>query len=163
MKLLSVSGIVFSVVVHLAAWMRPISSGIVVLALVLHVLAMGMMIRLYRAKALPFVDGAKIDWLQKTSSVIHAVMFFATLSFVFHGVMMVLGLSGVEIALLRIASSLWLYVFAVGYGYRTHYVADSRKISRVYGRDSHRRRLRENLPRHNFEQKSPPVQTIRWR
>ena len=163
MKLLSVSGIVFSVVVHLAAWIRPISSGVVVLALILHVLAMGMMIRLYRAKALPFVDGAKIDWLQKTSSVIHAVMFFATLSFVFHAVMMVLGLSGVEISLLRIASSLWLYVFAVGYGYVTQVVSDTRKIPRVYDRDSHRKRLRENRPRHDFEQKSSPLQTIRWR
>lgn len=117
LKGLSLVGIVLSVVAHLISWASPNPLHFFVLSLPLEVLAMGLMAWLYHKNVMPLQHNADLRWFHQSNSVIHALMFLAVLSFIFHSVIVVAGLSMFVMFLLRVISSIWIYTFASAYGY----------------------------------------------
>ena len=119
LRLVSFLGLIFSLLAHVVSWTSPDILDFAVIGIPLHIVAMILVAKLYRQRALPLQDKAQLHWLNHTSSWIHALMFLAVLSLIFHIIMGVLQVSVFIMFLIRAISSIWLYVYAVGYAYAT--------------------------------------------
>ena len=119
LRILSFTGIVCSLLAHLVSWTTPNIIQFTYVGIPLHIVAMLIVAHLYKKSALPLQDRSGLRWINHASSWIHGLMFLAALSFMFHTIVMVLQLSVVLMYFLRAVSSIWLYVYAAGYGYAT--------------------------------------------
>jgi len=119
LRIVSFLGLILSLLAHLVSWTTPNILHFAVIGIPLHIIAMIIVAKLHHKRVLPLQDKANLQWLNHTSSGIHAVMFLAVLSLIFHIIMVALQVSVFIMFLIRAVSSIWLYVYAVGYAYAT--------------------------------------------
>lgn len=141
LRIVSLLGIVFSLVAHLISWGTPDLLEFSILGIPLQIISMIMFAKLTNLNIVPFQKKADLRWLHQTASVVHALLFLSVLSFMFHVVMMGLQVTAFPFFLIRVLSSIWITVFAIGYGYTSWTGRYQSKLSKMRGQGFHRHRL----------------------
>lgn len=162
LRIVSFLGLILSLLAHVASWTSPDILDFAAISIPLHVIAMILVAKLYQKRALPLQDKANLQWLNHTSSGIHALMFLAVLSVIFHTVMVLLQLSVFIMFLIRVVSSIWLYVYAVGYAYATWAGQNQFRLKQEQ-QMANRKRIRQRGEVRKSELQIHPPQTIKRR
>lgn len=162
LRLVSFLGLIFSLLAHLVSWTTPDILHFAVVGIPLHIVAMILVGKLYHKRALPLQDKAQLHWLNHTSSGIHALMFLAVLSLMFHIIMGVLQITVFITFLIRAISSIWLYVYAVGYAYATWAGQNQFRLKQNRSM-ANLKRIRQKGDTSKSELKITPPQTLKRR
>jgi hypothetical protein len=119
LRLVSFLGLILSLLAHLVSWATPNTLHFALIGIPLHIIAIVTVAKLYNKRVLPLQDKKNLKWLYQASSGAHALMFLAGLSLIFHTIIVALHGTAFIIFLIRAVSSIWLYVYTVGYAYAT--------------------------------------------
>lgn len=117
LRLLSLIGILLSLLLHLGAWLGNRVALIHPISWLLHGGAISILWYLRWNQALPLQRKSDTSWLRRTPSLLNGLIVFAFMSFVFHFVWIIAGFSADESEALRLFSSGWIYFFGLGYAY----------------------------------------------
>lgn len=158
LRLISFLGVIFSLLAHLVSWTTPNILHFAMIGIPLHIVAIILMSKLYRMRVLPLQEKADLHWFNHASSGIHALMFLAVLSFLFHTIVVALQISVFAMFLIRAVSSIWLYVYTIGYAYTSWAGQHQRHHHR-----SHRTRIQQQAETTKSELHISQPKTMRWR
>ena len=162
LRIISFLGLILSLLAHLVSWTTPNLLDFALIGIPLHIIAMILVAKLFNKHVLPLQDKANLQWLHQTSSVIHALMFIAVLSLIFHTMMLVFQVSVFTMFLIRAISSIWLYVYAVGYAYATWAGKNQFRLKQDQ-QMANRKRIREKGNILKSELQIHPPQTMKRR
>lgn len=165
LKLVSLLGMGLSLLAHLISWTTPNLLYFALLGIPLHGIALVLTPRLYRERAFPLQKKADLHWFQSAPSWIHGLLFLSILSLMFHTVVALIGISAFMMFLIRATSSLWLYIYVVGYGYTSweeHRLSNVQKI-RNLGRHRTYMQTRSETAKSELRIPPPDTRSGRWR
>lgn len=165
LRLVSLLGMGLSLIAHLISWTTPNLLYFAWLGIPLHIIAMILTPKLVREQAFPLQKKADLHWFQSAPSWIHGLLFLSILSLMFHTLVAALGISELTMFLIRATSSLWLYVYVVGYGYTSwveRHLSSVRKI-RNLGRHRTRMQTRSAIAKSELHIPPPDTHIGKWR
>jgi hypothetical protein len=163
LRLVSFLGLIFSLLAHLISWTTPNMLHFVMMGIPLHFVAMLIVFHLYKQRVLPLQKNADLQWFHNASSGIHALIFLAVLSLLFHTIMVALQLSVVVMFLIRAVSGIWLYIYAIGYAYASWVGRNQFRYNLNSHQETHCKRFRQKGDIAKLEQHISPPQTLRRR
>lgn len=163
LRLVSFLGLIFSLLAHLISWTTPNMLHFVMIGIPLHLVAMLIGMRLYKQRVLPLQKNADLQWFHNASSGIHALIFLAILSLLFHTIVVAMQLSGVAMFLIRVMSGIWLYICVIGYAYASWVGRNQFRYNLNCYQTGHHKRFRQKGDVAKLEQPINPPQTLRRR
>lgn len=142
LRLVSFWGMGLSLFAHLLSWTTPNLLHFALLGIPLHIVAMIIAPKLYRERAFPLHKKTDLRWFHHAPSWLHALVFLAILSLMFHTLVIAFGISEPIMYLIRFASGLWLCVYGVGYGYTSWAERHLSTVRQIRAQGRHRTHMR---------------------